>query len=580
MSNLRNKLVAACLVANSALAAEWTARPEYLRTGPTGEIVQADLPGNIPPWTRVSIRAARGGYVSFQLVAEVAAEYTVSLDLPLPVDVFREWYHPIDSIKMQYPDALIPVTLPYRAKPEHAAQAFWVDVWVPRDSRPGVVRGEAALRTATGPKTIPIEIEILRATVPAEDAITIDHNSYGTAWLPEQYPGADDTASILRLSQAYHRIFYEHRGVFHQLGYGHGGKVGVEFAPELEGSGRTKRIASWDLYDRHFGPLLDGSAFRKTRRGPRPIPFVYLPINPEWPASFLWWGEPGYETEFVNIVSAMERHFRERGWTHTYFEMFFNHKKRYKAFPWDGDEVRFARDMKYSRIFRSLLNQAVPRGSPVKFLFRSDVSWQMEREFRDLAGVIGFWVAGSGMLSWYPESAKAVKARGDILWHYGGTPAIQRPSTAITEKVLNTWMRGLDGYVHWLAVAPGQDPWFHSDGEELALVYPGRRFGIDGPIPSIRLKLERNCAQDIALLRSLPATLEEKRAEVAKRFNGTTPDHWWSPRPPLADTPPEEWTNSDIDNTTATYWKQFDRLDPAAWQRVRDYILALAAEVK
>ena len=30
--------------------------------------------------------------------------------------------------------------------------------------------------------------------------------------------------------------------------------------------------------------------------------------------------------------------FREKGWTSTRFELFFNHKKRYKGFPWDGDE--------------------------------------------------------------------------------------------------------------------------------------------------------------------------------------------------------------------------------------------------
>ena len=95
---------------------------------------------------------------------------------------------------------------------------------------------------------------------------------------------------------------------------------------------------------------------------PQPIPFVYLPINPEWPASFLNWGEPGYEAEFVSVVSAMEQHFREKGWTHTKFEMFFNHKKRYKGFHWDGDEARFAQDdpplLEYSRLLKS----AVPRG--------------------------------------------------------------------------------------------------------------------------------------------------------------------------------------------------------------------------
>jgi len=90
----------------------------------------------------------------------------------------------------------------------------------------------------------------------------------------------------------------------------------------LDGSGKRKHITNWSLYDRHYGPLLDGSAFSPSRRGPRPIPFVYLPINPEWPASYEFWGEAGYEAEFVNVVSEMERHFREKRWTHTNFEVF------------------------------------------------------------------------------------------------------------------------------------------------------------------------------------------------------------------------------------------------------------------
>ena len=76
-------------------------------------------------------------------------------------------------------------------------------------------------------------------------------------------------------------------------------------------------------------------------------PFMYLPVNPEWPTSYLWWDEPGYEAEFVNVLSDFERHFREKKWTSTRLEVFFNQKKRYKGFPWDGDEIRFDRDNQY-----------------------------------------------------------------------------------------------------------------------------------------------------------------------------------------------------------------------------------------
>ena len=84
---------------------------------------------------------------------------------------------------------------------------------------------------------------MLPATVPEEDAVTLDHNSYGTSWMFDQYPKTlprSDEDGLFRLIHAYHRIFYEHRGTYHQLGYGHAGKVGPEFAPELAGSGKDE----------------------------------------------------------------------------------------------------------------------------------------------------------------------------------------------------------------------------------------------------------------------------------------------------------------------------------------------------
>src|SRR6266576_5062728 len=104
------------------------------------------------------------------------------------------------------------------------------------------------------------------------------------------------------------------------------GRSGI--CPRARGRWPGEAYYQLDSYDRHYGPLFDGTAFSASRRGPRPIPFAYLPINPEWPASYEFWGERGYEAEFVNVVSEMERHFREKGWTDTNFEVFFNHKKR------------------------------------------------------------------------------------------------------------------------------------------------------------------------------------------------------------------------------------------------------------
>lgn len=578
--------------------------PEYQRPDPFGQVVEIDRVSGLSPAHEINLESVRAAYVSSHLVTAVPEGGAYRLEVqPFPsnsglqAELYREWFHRVPSSGKYFPDALIPVRAAYESQmpepdnriPKQTAQAFWLDVWVPGDTAPGLYETTATLRAAGNTVRLPVRVKVIAATVPAEDAVAIDHNSYGTSWFAEQYPalakrkGPDFFSSkeFFDLIHAYHRIFYEHRGVFHQLGYGHAGKVGPEFAPRLEGSGKTRHIADWSLYDRHYGPLFDGSAFAGTHRGARPIPFVYLPINPEWPASFLWWGEPGYEREFVNVLSDMEKHFRQKGWTSTRFEVFFNHKKRYKGFPWDGDETRFVKDYSYFRQYADFVKKAVPADSLVKFVFRADVSWTMERQFHDLAGIINFWVCGGGEFGWLESAPKLLKDRGDIVWIYGGTPPITDAASHITTEVIRPWLWGIDGFVRWQTTQPSPDPWFKSDGEGEALVYPGDRFGVEAPVATIRLKIERNAVQDVTLLNSFRErqSIDRLRAAAVQRFNGTTPAEWRVHRPAFADKNPEDVTNADYEEAFPKNPK-FAEVDSAAWDRVRQYVLGVAKEAK
>ena len=592
-------------------AATLEALPEFLRPDPFGGIVTPDQGGVklrsslYDARHRVVLRGWRGGYVSFQLVVKstVPGAYSleVSLDDPahkIQTDLFREWFHFTDSDKHYYPDALVPMHSPYGShlpEPDNkidqqTAQAFWVDVYIPTDAKPGVLSGKARLKFGGKSVAVPVQLTVLDRAIPAEDVVTVDHNSYGISFLSEQYGTAYHNYSgnwfesdqLFRLIHDYHQIFYEHRGIYHQLGYGHSGKVGPEFAPVLAGSGRNKHIADWTLFDRHYGPLFDGTAFASSRRGPRPIPFVYLPINPEWPASYELWGEPGYEAEFVNVLSEMESHFREKGWTHTNFEVFFNHKKRYMGFPWDGDEVRFPKDINYFLEYGRLLKKAVPADSPVHFVMRADVSWDMEQEFKLLKGVVTVWCCSGGILSFYRDAPKTLGDRGDVVWYYGGPPSVTENAAAITEYPLRAWLWGVNGYVHWLTVAPGNDPWFHFDGGGTALVYSGDRFGLTAPIPSIRLKIQRNCLQDLAVLDSFKTqqSLDSLRSEAAHRFNKSALDDWWNPRPTLADIPSDQWQGSAIDAAMEHTNKGLAHPGVSAWYNVHEYALQLAGGAK
>jgi hypothetical protein len=255
--------------------------------------------------------------------------------------------------------------------------------------------------------------------------------------------------------------------------------------------------------------------------------------------------------------------------------MFFNHKKRHKGFPWDGDEVRFTRDNEYFRRFGALLRKSAPADSPVKFVFRNDASWAMEQQFRDLKGVVDFWVLSRGILSFYPHAPKMLRDRGDTVWFYSSAAAVTEPSYATLYNPLRAWMWGVDGYVLWLVTGSGPDPWFRHNGGRETMVYPGAKFGLAEPIPSIRLKIQRNALQDLALLKALEFKHGRDRLEreIARLTGDRMPEDWWThPRPALADRPPDEWTNADIAEASRPSLRAEQGLTSDWWPEIRRWI--------
>jgi hypothetical protein len=582
------------------------AHHEWLAHDPFGRRKPADVSAGARSVTdaagAVLLRAPRNGYASCRVLVRGQGAYrlSVSIDGGLEVDLYRAWYHRVqpdligaapDSAVAYWPDALIPARAgethrlpdPDNRVTGQRVQAFWADVYVPADVPPGRVCGAVQLDTPVGSASLPLCIEVLPAIVPERPAVMLDHNSYGARWLFDAYPGVFARATgaaakweaAIALLQDHYRLVREHRGLYHNLGYGHSGAFDPIYGPRAVGQGRTKSLVDWGLYDRHYGPLFDGSAFRKAapgmprpRQGAHPLESVYTPINPDWPASYLWWGERGYEAEFTRCVGQFDAHLRQHGWTETVVECFTNHKKRYRWFGWDGDEVKHWKDMRYHEEMVRLWKLAIG-DTPVPWVYRSDVSWQMQAQFEAMAGHRNLWVCG-GFHRWYPDEIAQVVARGDIVWWYGGAPAVQAATSAILSNVYQTWARGLHGYCAWLTTAPGSDPWFDCDGCATGLIYPGERFGIDGPLPSIRLKVQRNGIQDVDLIEQRAP--ERDAAAAARRDLGEQVPIalWAAPPPAVRRLPPEAWDSRNLREDHEPGHDEGTALDPGWWQVVRD----------
>jgi hypothetical protein len=141
-------------------------------------------------------------------------------------------------------------------------------------------------------------------------------------------------------------------------------------------------------------------------------------------------------------------------------------------------------------------------------------------------------------------------------------------------NVYQTWARGLQGYCAWLTTAPGSDPWFECDGCATGSIYPGERFGIKGPIPSIRLKVQRNGIQDIDLIdQTTRAT--GNAASVREELEQVVPIPVWKVPPRTAEElPPEDWDSRNLAEEHEPVHQQRGPLDPFWWQALRDRALA------
>jgi hypothetical protein len=582
-----------------------SAAHEWIAHDPFGNVKPADrtaaAAGVTDPSGVVRLRAARGGYASFRLLVAGTGEYRLKASAGggLEVDLYRVWYHRMapgpsgsEGAPRYCPDALIylrgrggagRIPDPDNAIEGQTVQEYWVDVFVPPDAAPGGARGRIRLTAAGRGVELPLGVEVLEAGLPEEPCLTVYHKCYGARWLQSKYPGAFARAGsgrrmwrkTIELLHHHYRLAREHRGIFRSRGGGHDGSFGPIYSPRPTGNARERRLEDWDLYDAHYGPLFDGSVFEKAapgspapRRAARPVWGVYAPVSPHWPASYLWWGQPGYEEALVRCLRQFDGHLRERGWTRTQVELFFFHKKRFRWFEWDGDEPKYGKDDGFFLLMGQLMKKAVGE-SPVKWLLRADVSWRMKRQFESLAGVCSFWVVNR-FFRWYPREIRRVVDRGDIVWRYGGTPPVDAPSSSLLEEVYRSWACGLHGYNHWLATDPGRDPWFACEGARTGMIYPGERFGIPGPIPSTRLKIQRNAIQDLDLLDARAresGRLDQLRAELAAAI---PIELWGSPPKTAEELPPEDWDSRNLGTEHEPITEAGKGLDPFWWSQLRE----------
>jgi len=449
--------------------------------------------------------------------------------------------------------------------PGRARQSYTVELRIPKGMRAGPHTAALVVKTGGGKIRLTLALRIYDFELPETNRITADINNY--SFVP--YPGVPEadlnSDRYLAVQNRYFQMARRHRALLHLLPYRQSGRLEPGYAPTTVGRGRNRRIVDWQRFDRQWGALLDGSAFRGCPGGARPVEYFYTPVNLMWPAHLENFGKPGFQVEYQNGIRQMAEHFARKRWGATTFEVFFNHKARWKFFPWDMDEIYYERDNEATIRFAKWATEAV-RGIPgVKLVNRIDSSWIFDKSARtEIGDAVQLWVVGSGSLSHCPDEVALLRRKGQTVWFYGGADRINSSSRLNNMRwPWLAWGRETDGFTWWNGVGWGS--WEKPGSGTDHCFYDGWRFGVEGPLASLRLKAMHRGMQDAAYLELLQARTGGRAAadRVVAATIGCGNREAWYQRGERA-----EVSGAEIQSASRTT-KRWNTAPDAAWHAAR-----------
>jgi len=541
--------------------------PDYVRVnGLTGELIEKNV-APIEKSRQIALTSAKNQAVSFQIIVQPESGVLSNVSVKCKdknTEFFIEWFHRLNDKLI--PDCLIPfapggkaftIPLDKEYMPDQKVGAFWVDIWVPTNAQSGLTEQEIELHADGEVVILKVLLDVKDFTVPNESRIVADLNNYADAISPAfshlaNNPNRYTDGSYLKTEQQFFRMAREHKCIFHNLPYKHSGAMPPTFAPELEGEGKYIKVKSWEAFDEHFGAYLDGTAFKDCRFGEHPLEFLYLPFHLGWPSSYEKWGKKGYRTETRRILQQFVQHFEEKGWDSTYFEIFLNHKKDYRFFPYTIDEIWYDKDEEAVDLYWDIIKD-IYETSHTKFIWRIDSSSHLQNHYdHRFADYHKFWVAAHTWINWLPEAIDKFRKDNSILWAYGSIlQNLEEDLNHLFIWPIQGVIQGYDGFCLWNTTGFGNDALACgvNGGSEL-LFYPGNRFGIEAPLPSIRLKFMRNSMQFGDLLMMCKGTELQQPLEqhIHQAFGYTKRSDWFIDKPPYFAISPQHWDFDDLYN--------------------------------
>jgi hypothetical protein len=410
-----------------------------------------------------------------------------------------------------YPEILVPFNDPYGSehKPVGAPfdikvangpnQGVWIDLYIPADAKPGVYTAPIAITVAKQPAaTATLELTVHDFTLPDEFHVDGYGEIYGMCYdfhhATYKEVGFDKWWPI---AQRYHQMAHQHR---------------FEIS-DREGRG-PKFFVQPELYDKAYGPILDGTLFTKENGY----------VGPGANTGVSFWRAPFGEVNRCVPTKSDPNKYEFTPWTDAELSNYTAQAKQYWAHcvekKWD--KKRF-----FAYIIDEAMNDAVFRANQKKLCDaldagagpkHIDLMWTAHTNPRtladdpalDLRGVIRWWSPNGEACD--PGFLQERMKQGETAWFYHhAPPAIGLNIVNATGIDLRTWGAAcwrykLNGSFWWamdyfetkeVMIKSRENRWGNG-----ILFYPGARLpdlglpAIDGPLSCLRMKAYRRGLQD------------------------------------------------------------------------------------
>lgn len=484
------------------------------------------------------LAAAPGETAAFQLLAPPDPWLLIHLENPsaVPCTLYQVCSVKVPELENRYfPDLLIPLpgnapgdrfTMVSDAEVVPAGSAWYV-FWVEIPLGEQFPAGEYSLALRMSGKNIDqavtVKLTVYEAVLPPA-RLLLDLNEYGDKYL-HLFRKSLSKPDILAQEQAVFRMGRAHYGVVNPLPYeSQGGEARAGMVPIMLNQDLLHPQLDWSEFDARFGPYFDGSAFADGA----PLHHFYLPFNPDWPAPFKLYlsDRERYEQIWAAFAREYIRHFTERGWTRTIFQVYCNQKPgKGNQIPWNLDEPKGVEDYRALRYYADLTRRVFAESGAVQVRFRIDISHfycdehrgTRDKDFRVNGGdkilePVDIWVISGHSLNGEAAALEARKllAAGKEVWIYSETPLIAEGSPRAFQRIYRAREQGWTGFMAWKSVTRE----LHSGKGSDFIFYAVEAGGKKGIYPSLRLKLLQRAIDDTRLI------------ELAESRGALTPAQW------------------------------------------------------